>query len=401
MDLQTLAGLVQDADTKIVLLVLDGLGGLPQDTGGPTALEAAQTPTLDRLAGEGTCGLIEPVGPGITPGSGPGHLALFGYDPLSYRVGRGVLSALGIDFDLRPDDVAARGNFCTVDAEGRVTDRRAGRIDDDRNAELCRRLREIDVEGVELFVETVSEHRLLLVLRGEGLDGDVADTDPQATGVEPHRPTPRSPEAERTARVVARFLDEARGRLSEEEDANMVLLRGFDHRPDWPRFQRVFGLRAAAVADYPMYRGVSRLVGMEVLEDAPGVEAQVATLQKRWSDFDFFFVHDKRPDSSGEDGDFPRRVSVIEEADRHVSHLLDLEPDVFLVTGDHSTPAVLGRHSWHPVPALLWSKTARPDRLPSFSERTCRGGGLGPARPATDLMPLALAHARRLRKFGA
>jgi 2,3-bisphosphoglycerate-independent phosphoglycerate mutase len=401
MDFQTLTGLTQDADTKIVLLVLDGLGGLPREPDGPTELEAADTPNLDRLVQRSTCGLIEPVGAGITPGSGPGHLALFGYDPLRYTVGRGVLSALGIDFDLRPDDVAARGNFCTVDSEGRVTDRRAGRIGDDENAALCERLREIEVDGAELLVETVREYRLLLVLRGDGLAPDVADTDPQATGVEPHDPEPRSPDAEKTARIVAQFLEQARERLADQDRANMVLLRGFDQRPNWPRFGDTFALRAAAIADYPMYRGVARLVGMDVLQTEAGLDAHVETLKAHWGDFDFFFVHQKQPDSAGEDGDFERRVSLLEEADERLPRILDLEPDVLLVTGDHSTPAVLRQHSWHPVPALLWSKTARPDGTSAFSEAACRGGGLGPRLPATDLMSLALAHAMRLQKFGA
>lgn len=401
MNLEDLSKLAQPADTKIVLLVLDGLGGLPRQPGGHTELEEADTPNLDRLAAEGTAGLIEPVGAGITPGSGAGHLGLFGYDPLRYTVGRGVLSALGIGFDLKSQDVAARGNFCTVDEKGRVTDRRAGRIDDDANRRLCERLKEIDVDGAELHIETVREHRFLLVLRGDDLAGAIDDTDPQTTGEKPHEPKPRSDAAEPTSRIVADFLEKARELLADEEQANMVLLRGFGQRPDWPSMWDTYGLRAAAIADYPMYRGVSRLVGMEVQENEPGMEAHIETLRERWDDFDFFFVHEKQPDSAGEDGDFDRRVTLFEEFDKLMPDLLELEPDVLIVTGDHSTPAVLSQHSWHPVPVLLHASTAMPDRVERFGERDCIGGGLGPRLPAWKLMRLAMAHAGRLEKFGA
>lgn len=401
MDLDFIQKLVEPADTKILLLVLDGLGGLPLEPGGRTELEAADTPNLDALAKRGICGLHQPVRPGITPGSGPAHLGLFGYDPCKYQVGRGVLAALGIDFDLSPNDVAARGNFCTIDEQGRVVDRRAGRIPSEKNRELCALLRQIELPGVELFVETVKEYRLLLVLRREGLAADLADTDPQELDVEPLNPKPLTSEAQETADLVQEFLGQAREILTDHHPANMVLLRGFSKLPNWPNMEEAFGLQAAAIAGYPMYRGVAKLVGMEVLDSGSEVEDEIETLEQHWDDHDFFFLHVKRIDSAGEDGDFDRKAALIEEVDALLPRLLDLDPDVIVVTGDHSTPALLKYHSWHPVPVILWSKYCRADGVDRFGERACMAGGLGTRIPAIELMPLALANALRLKKFGA
>jgi len=401
MDLEMLQPLVRPAETKIVLLVVDGLGGLPVEKGGATELEAAATPHLDRLAAAGICGLQQPVAAGITPGSGPGHLALFGYDPLTYQVGRGVLSALGIGFDLTERDIAARGNFCTVDGDGRVTDRRAGRISTPRNSELCEKLRRISLAGVDVFVETVKEHRFLLVLRGDGLGEGITDTDPQSTGRRPLDPEPAGEADRKTATTVRRFLAEARNILADHHPANMVLLRGFSRKPRWPSMPDVYGLRAAAIAVYPMYRGVARLVGMESLPNGESVLDEFDTLKEHWHHYDFFYVHVKGTDSAGEDGDARRKQEYIEAVDRHLPRLLDLRPDVIVVTGDHSTPSRMRAHSWHPVPVLLWSEYCRPDAVPAFGERHCVTGGLGPRLPGRDLMPLAMAHALRLEKFGA
>ncbi|MGW8187539.1 MAG: 2,3-bisphosphoglycerate-independent phosphoglycerate mutase [Desulfobacterales bacterium] len=401
MNFNRIRNLLQPADSKIVLLVMDGLGGLPKGLGHGTELETAKTPNLDDLAKQSLCGLHQPVGPAVTPGSGPAHLALFGYDPLEYEVGRGVLSALGIGFDLKSGDVAARGNFCTVDETGSVQDRRAGRISTDKNEVLCEKLRQVKVDGVRLFIQTVKEYRFLLVLRGEDLNGEIEDTDPQETGVQPLKPQARRPEARQTAKLVHRFVEAARKHLADERPANMVLLRGFSQKPQWPQLGEVFGLRAAAIAGYPMYRGVGKLIGMQVLETGESLSEELDTLEKRWDDFDFFYVHVKKIDSAGEDGDFDRKVSLIEEVDRHLPRLLELKPDVLIVTGDHSTPAVLRSHSWHPVPVLFHSAYCRPDHVGHFGERACMTGGLGPRFPAKDLMPLALANAGRLRKFGA
>ena len=401
MDLDFLKTLIKPNDTKIVLIVIDGLGGLPREKNGITELETARTPNLDLLASESICGLQQPVNTGITPGSGPGHLALFGYNPVKYQVGRGILAAHGIGFDLRPGDVAARGNFCTIDENGRVTDRRAGRISTEKNQELCELLRNIKIPGVEVFVETVKEHRLLLVLRGQGLSGKIIDTDPQEIGKKPLDPKPLSSEAARTVELVGQFLNQVKNVLSDQSPANMVLLRGFSEKPNWPTMKESFGLKSTAVAAYPMYRGLAKLLGMDLLETGKTIQEEFNTLEKNWDKFDFFFLHVKGSDSAGEDGDFDRKVKIIEELDNEISRLKGLNPDVLIVTGDHSTPAVMKFHSWHPVPILIYSKFCRPDNVKSFGERACITGGLGPRFPAEDILPLALANAKRLEKFGA
>jgi 2,3-bisphosphoglycerate-independent phosphoglycerate mutase len=401
MDLKMFQDLKNQNDSKIVLVVMDGLGGIPIEHGGLTELETANTPNMDHLASSGICGLHVPVAAGITPGSGPAHLALFGYDPIHYQVGRGVLSALGIDFDLTGNDIAARGNFCSVDSDGVITDRRAGRIPTEKNKELCTLLREIKLPDVEVFIETVKEYRILVVLRGEGLNAELADTDPQETGIRPLEPKALTPESKKSADLIKQFLNQAEDILRDHHPANMILLRGFAKKPDWPSFEESFGLRALAIAAYPMYRGVAKLVGMHVAEATDDIEKEFSYLEKHWEDFDFFFLHIKPTDSSGEDGDFDRKVRIIEEVDQHLPKLMDLNPDVVIVTGDHSTPSRLRYHSWHPVPVILWSEVCRADEVKNFGERSCMHGGLGPRIPATDLMPIALANAMRIEKFSA
>jgi 2,3-bisphosphoglycerate-independent phosphoglycerate mutase len=386
--------------SKIVMLVIDGLGGLSMKPGGPTELEAARTPNLDHLAAGSLCGLSVPIGPGITPGSGPAHLALFGYDSLKYEIGRGVLEALGIGFDLHDEDVAARGNFCTVDEKGLITDRRAGRIPTEKNVELVKLLRGIKLPGVQVFLETVREYRFVLVLRGQGLEGGLTETDPQQVGVPTLPVEALVPEAEWTAQLFNQWIAQAREILADQHPANMVTLRGLAKNPGLPSMGEVYGLRAAAIASYPMYRGVAKLVGMDVLATGETLEEEVENLQAHFADYDFFFVHVKKTDSAGEDGDFERKVAIIEHVDKLVPAILDLKPEVFIVTGDHSTPALLRSHSWHPVPTLLHSRYCRADQTDEFSERGCSRGALG-RFPAVDLMPIAMANALRLTKYGA
>jgi len=387
-------------ESKIVLVVADGLGGLPARKGGPTELEAACTPNLDKLAQENVCGLMTPILPGITPGSGPGHLGLFGYDPLVYRIGRGALEALGIDFDLGSDDVAIRGNFCTVDDTGVLTDRRAGRIPTETCKRLVEKLRKAAVSGVDLFVEPGREHRFVVVLRGDGLGGDVADTDPQVTGTPPLAPQPRDAASSRTAEAAADFIRQAREILESEHPANMVTLRGFAKRPPIPSMKDVYGLSACAIAVYPMYRGLARLVGMDVVPAGATLAEQFESLRKHWDSYDFFFIHFKYTDSTGEDGDFDAKVRRIEELDGLIPRVMEPNPAVLIVTGDHSTPSALKSHSWHPVPVLLASASCRPDGAAKFGESDCLTGGLGRFE-AKYLLPQALAHAERLAKFGA
>jgi 2,3-bisphosphoglycerate-independent phosphoglycerate mutase len=398
--LDLIKDLAVPSDSKIVLLVADGLGGLPAAPGGPTELEAAATPNLDALVASNVCGLSIPVAPGITPGSGPGHLGLFGYDPLRFDIGRGVLEALGIDFDLGPDDVAARGNFCTVGAGGEITDRRAGRISTEVSRRLVAKLRQVRLEGVEVFVEPVRDYRFVLVLRGPGLEAEIDDTDPGRTGVPPHQVTARAPGSERTAGLLRDFIGQAAAILDDEHPANMITLRGIARRPPMPSFEEVYRLRAAAIAVYPMYRGLARLVGMRILAPGRNWAEQVDALRQHWDDHDFFFLHYKYTDAAGEDGDFERKVECIEEFDAQVARVMELQPEVLIVTGDHSTPASLRNHSWHPVPVVLAAGSCRPDGATAFGEAQCRHGGLGQLE-AKYLLPLALAHAGRLAKFGA
>ena len=387
---------------RIVLLVLDGLGGLPDVATGKTELEAAATPNLDRIAAGAALGLHLPVQPGIAPGSGPGHLALFGYDPVRYNIGRGVLSALGVGFDLEHGDVAVRLNLATVDGQGRVTDRRAGRPSDEENRRIVEKLR-AGVRprgGVQIFFEPEKEHRAVLILRGDHLSADVTDTDPQETGVEPLRVQARTPDAGHTAEVLQSVLDGARKVLSDEPKANALLARGIDAFHRYPTFVERFKLRGLAIARYPMYRGVARLVGMDTCAISESDAASAAALTENYERYDFHFVHFKAMDSRGEDGDFGGKVKAIEAVDGLIPEVEKLRPDVLVVTGDHSTPAALRSHSWHPVPILIASPWTRPAENQTFGERACMRGELG-VFPAVHIMSLALAHAGRLAKFGA
>lgn len=400
MNLNLLRQLSVPNDTKILLLVIDGLGGLPNETG-RSELEQAHIPRLDRLAQESMCGLTIPVAPGVTPGSGPGHLGLFGYDPEEYTVGRGVLEALGIDFDLQPSDVAARGNFCTVDADGRIIDRRAGRIATERTIGICDELRNIDVPGVQVFVEPVRDHRFLLVLRGEGLSDRLSESDPQREGVAPLPVRALAPEAETTARLLNDWIAQAQRVLQPHAPANGLTLRGLAKHPPMPSISEICKFRAAAIAAYPMYRGLAKLVGMDVIPTGATFDDEMDTLRANWDNYDFFFIHFKKADAAGEDGDFQAKIKALEEVDGYIDDLHALQADVFMVAGDHSTPSILAGHSWHPVPFLFHARQfARHDGSEGFNERACAGGVLGTI-PAKDVLSLAMAHAMRVTKYGA
>ena len=394
--------LVIKNDTKIVFLIMDGLGGLPMGKKNQTELESARTPNLDALVRESVCGLLDPVGYGITPGSGPAHFALFGYDPIQNSIGRGILEAAGIDFPMTDRDLLIRINFATVDAEGIVIDRRAGRIDNATNRRICGKLQENirNLSGTEIIFEPVKEHRAMLALRGEGLREEIVETDPQKTGLPPISPKALVPEAEETAAILRELIQKAGNILSDEEKANMMLLRGYSRYRRYPSMWQRFGLNALAIAGYPMYRGIARLLGMVVGPQPSSIREEFDALRDHYGQYDFFFLHIKPTDSRGEDGNFDAKVAVIEEVDGLIPNVLALKPDVLVVTGDHSTPAALASHSWHPVPVLLSSADCRPDRVDRFGERDCIAGGLG-RMPMMHLMGLALAHARRLEKFGA
>jgi len=401
MENKFLQKLIEPAHTKIAMIIMDGLGGLPLEPGGKTELETACKPNLDAMAACSALGLTIPVAPGITPGSGPGHLGIVGYDPIEYEIGRGALEALGVDFELGPDDVAARGNFCSVDADGRLTDRRAGRLPTEQSRELADILRTIRVEDVEFFVEPVKEHRFAFVMRGVGLGDALSDTDPQKVGVSTLPVQALNAKSQRSACITNQFIEQACERLAGRQPANMITLRGFAKFPVMPSYSELFGLRAAAIAVNGMYRGVARLVGMQVLPvEGDTLDAEFSTLEKNWNAYDFFYLHVKKTDTAGENGDFARKVEIIEEVDSLIPRLMALNPDVVIVSGDHSSPAVMKSHSWHPVATRRCSRCGRPGGVTSYGERACARGSLG-ILPAKDVMPIALANAQRLSKFGA
>jgi 2,3-bisphosphoglycerate-independent phosphoglycerate mutase len=403
LDLDLMRELSVKTDSKIMLLVIDGLGGLPvEGSGGETELEAASTPNLDALAARSDLGLSRPVAAGVSPGSGPGHLALFGYDPIRFLVGRGVLSALGVGFEVGENDLAARINFATKDPSGKISDRRAGRISNEKAAPLVDLLNEdVSLDGVETFVTHEKEHRAVVVFRGEGLSDALADTDPQRTGLEPYpvKPSDDSPEAEKSAALANAFVEQANEILEDHHPANTVLLRGFGMHPNLPSFEEVYELEAAAIASYPMYKGLARLAGMEVLKEGEGIPGEFETLRENWEAYDFFFLHIKPADAAGEDGDFGRKSGIIEGVDAQIPVVLDLGPDALAVTGDHATPARLKSHSWHGVPFLLHSPYTLPT-AESFGERPCAGGTLG-VFPAEEIMGLLMGHALKLNRYGA
>jgi 2,3-bisphosphoglycerate-independent phosphoglycerate mutase len=398
--LENLKKISHASSSRIVFLVIDGVGGLPHPKTGMTELEAARKPNLDRIAQESITGLINPVSMGITPGSPAGHLGLFGYDPVKFNMGRGVIEAVGIGLEPGSTDIVARGNFCTVDNQGVITDRRAGRISTEKNAELCRMLGNITISGIQIQVTPVREHRFVLTLRGEGLSPEVTDSDPQEVGKAPLTVKCWSSQAQKTVDIVNKFIIQAGKRLQHKTPANMFLLRGFSRLPHMPSLHEIYKLTPAAIAVYPMYRGLARLAGMEILPAGNDISSEMQSLVQYYTDYDFFFVHFKTTDSRGEDGDFTAKVHAIEELDNALPALLKLDPEVLVVTGDHSTPAVLAMHSWHPVPFMLRSKWCFPDKVSDFSERACLRGGLGQF-PAVEIMPLAMANAQKLNKFGA
>jgi len=391
--------LSQATESKIVLLVIDGVGGLPVE--GKTELETARKPNLDELAKGGVCGVSDPVMMGITPGSGPAHLALFGYDPLRYQLGRGILEALGSGVEVGRNDLVARGNFATV-RDGLIVDRRAGRIPTEENVRICGHLnaRLPKRDGVEVRVFPGKEHRFVARFAAEGLADALSDADPQKEGQPPLPTAPLVPEAAKASAIVNRFLEDVASVLAGEAKANAALLRGFSKFPTIPTMQELFKVRPAAIANYPMYKGLAQLLGMEVMDVGNETMDLFDALEKNWAEHDFFYIHYKKTDSAGEDGKFAAKVAAIEALDPFIPRLVALKPDVLVVTSDHSTPALLKGHSWHPNPFVLVSPTAGTDDVAAFTERACSKGILGRFR-SISAMPLMLAHALKLKKYGA
>lgn len=388
-------------ESKIVLLVADGIGDIPSKNN-MTVLETASIPNLDRLASQSVCGLTDPISCGITPGSGPAHLSLFGYDPIKYQIGRGVLEALGVGMELTPYDLACRGNFATLSEEGIITDRRAGRIATTLNEKICKIMQDKikRIGEIEVIITPGKEHRFVVVFRGKGLEEGLSDADPQVVGEKIKFAEPLQPGAKKTAEVINEFIRKSTEVLKENYPANTVLLRGFAKHPGLPTMGELFKLSPAAIATYPMYKGLAKLVGMEILKTGESIKEEFETLKENFEKYDFFYLHIKKTDSYGEDGKFEEKVKVIEEVDKFIPEVLNLKPDVLVVTGDHSTPAVLKGHSWHPNPFVLFSPYVRVDEIDRFSEKACTRGGLG-RFPAVDALPLMMANALKLKKFGA
>jgi len=392
--------------TKLALIVLDGLGDIAtkqQDL--LTPLEAAATPNLDALARNSAQGRMIPVAPGITPGSGPGHLALFGYDPIEFQVGRGVIEALGLGVELKPGDVCARANFATLDAKGVVTDRRAGRIPTETCEKLCAMLaaKIKKIGDTQVIIKAGKEHRFVVVFRGKGLEGPLTDADPNREGFTIPAVKPRNPKnakQKKMAKLIADFYKAALPIIAREKPANGFLMRGIAHQPDIPLFEERYKLKPAALAVYPMYKGLSQLVGMAKIEGPQTIAEQFERYLTDYDKYDFFFIHYKYTDKAGEDGNFAAKKKAIEDFDAALPILLKRRPDVIAITGDHSTPCAVKGHSWHPQPVLLHSALSGSDKLERFTETGANLGSLG-VFEAKYLIRHMQANAKMFDKFGA
>jgi 2,3-bisphosphoglycerate-independent phosphoglycerate mutase len=393
-------------NAKLALIVLDGLGDIARkETNYLTPLEAAHTPNLDALSRDSAQGRMIPVAPGITPGSGPGHLGLFGYDPLEFQVGRGVIEALGLGLELKPGDVCARANFASLDAKGIVIDRRAGRIPTETCERLCAllaaKIRKIG--DTQVIIKAGKEHRFVVLFRGRGLEGPLTDADPNREGFSIPVVKPRDPKnakQKKMAKLIAAFYKQALPILAKQKPANGFLMRGIAHQPQIPVFAERYLLPAAALAVYPMYKGLAQLVGMTKIEGPQTIAEQFERYLTEYDTFNFFFIHYKYTDKFGEDGNFEAKKKAIEDFDAALPILLKKKPDVLAITGDHSTPCALKAHSWHPQPVLLHALASGSDKLDRFTETGANSGSLG-VFEAKFLIRLMQANAKMFDKFGA
>jgi len=410
--------------SKVLIVLLDGLGDRPsRSLNGMTPLQMAHKPGLDELAAEGITGIMDPVAPGIPVGSDTGHLSILGYDPYRYYTGRGPLEALGAGMDLRPGDVAFRVNFATVGDDWTVIDRRAGRISTEEARALGEAIREMaagfDSEFRFEFLSTV-EHRGVLVMRGDGLSDEVTDVDPHREGVKAEMPRPRSqtPEAERTARELERFLRRAREVLESHplnvervkkglRPANAILPRGAGKMPKLPSLRERFGVSSVVIAGGALYRGVCRAAGMDVriVPTATGtlntdLNAKFNAAFESLRTYDLVFLHIKGTDTASHDRNPAVKASFIEKVDRELRARIDQLQDVVVcVTGDHTTSSIDGRHHGDPVPILIWGEGVRRDKVVRFDEVSCADGALGRIR-GLDVMNVLMDLVGRVEMFG-
>ncbi|MBA12433.1 MAG: 2,3-bisphosphoglycerate-independent phosphoglycerate mutase [SAR202 cluster bacterium] len=400
IDFPYISNICKSTNSKIVMLVADGLGGMHHPDYAATELETAKIPNLDKLASISSCGVSTPVLPGLTPGSGPGHMGLFGYDPIKYLLGRGILEGIGIDAPIEHGDVVARGNFCTLDEEMNILDRRAGRISNEQGVSLTNKLNSIVIDNVNVNVHHVMGYRFVLVFKGDGLSDLITDTDPQITGVNPLMSQAKSKNADKTANAVNEFVSKANALFKDDDGpANGLLLRGFSSLPSLPDFNSSYKLKSVAIASYPMYRGIANLMGMDVIKGLNDFNEEINALRSNFNEYDFFFLHYKPADSAGEDSNFEQKVKALEDLDSYIEEILDINPNVLVVCGDHSTPSYMGSHSWHPVPFIIKSQYSQPNSTGVFTELSCRNSEIGSIK-AKELMFTVLAHAGKLNKFG-
>lgn len=405
-NLELIKSLAIKNDKKIIFLVIDGLGGATHPQYNKTELEVSSHPNLDKIAKESLCGLAVPVDYGITPGSGPGHLALFGYDPIKYLIGRGVLEVLGLGMQMTSDDLAFRGNFATI-SDGIVVDRRAGRIPSEETKRLIEKIQKNikKIDDVEIFLMPGKEHRFAGVFRNKKLREEISDNDPHKEGNKPHKimPLNNNEDTTFTAFIIEKFISEVTEILKDEKKANYILLRGFSKYPNIPQMQEVYKLNPVAIAVYPMYKGLAQIVGMEIISGCETIEDEIKKLKELFNKpYDFYYVHIKDTDKLGEDGNFEEKIRKIEEIDKLIPEIFSLQPDVLVITGDHSTPAVTKGHSWHPVPVAIWSKNppTPKNNVNKFTEEEFSKGILGTIY-SSKILPLAMAYSGKLDKYGA
>ncbi len=398
---------------KIVFIVFDGLADRPiKELGNKTPLEVANKPNLDELAKRGVNGLLDIISPGKRIGSDVAHLSILGYDPYKYYTGRGPLEASGIGLELDSNDVAFRANFATVSEDFTVIDRRAGRIKEGTK-ELEKAINEIDI-GVDFIFKASVAHRGALVLKGKGLSDKVSDTDPHEVGVKvmEAKPLENTKEAKRTAEIINEFTKKVHEVLNNHRvnverakrglpKANIVLLRGAGRTPKLEPFEKRYGIKGACIAKTAIIKGIARLLGMEVIDSKEDFLERGKQIFEALNRNDFVLLNIKEPDEAGHDGNYEKKIKIIEEADKMIGMFLDyVEENYLVVLSDHTTPVSFRDHTGDEVPVLIAGPEVRSDDVTTFSERSVYKGYLNRIR-ALDLMTYMLNLTNRLEKYGA